>query len=179
MLKDVSLYFALHGKNVSVIARNENKMNQLILSKDKHGFINPILTDYKNSIMLKQKISNAIDSFGEIETAVCWIHSTAPHAPFVTAEILNNQKNKSKYFHILGSEYASPGKKNAGIEKKFFKYSNLNYKKIILGFVNENSGSRWLSNTEISNGVIDAINKEADSFIVGTVERWENSPWRR
>ena len=40
----------------------------------------------------------------------------------------------------------------------------------------EDETSRWLTNTEISNGVIDGIMNEKDYFIVGKIEPWERRP---
>ncbi len=101
MLKEVSLYFARHGCKVSVIARNQNKFNELIESKSEHGFINPITVDYSDYSYLEEKLYSAIDNYGKIETAVCWIHSTAPETPYVIADVLNNKNIKVKYFHVL------------------------------------------------------------------------------
>jgi hypothetical protein len=176
MLKEVCLYFAKHAFTVSVIARNQSGLNKLIESKGEQGFINPVKVDYMNYEQLKEKIISAIDNYGSIETCICWIHSTAPEAPYVIAGILNEQNVKCKFFHILGSEHANPFTKNSDIQFTFERFVNIIYRKIILGFVIENDSSRWLSNSEISNGVIDAVTNEKDSFVIGTVEPWEKRP---
>ncbi len=176
MLKGVSLYYASHGCNVSVIARNQTCLNDLIETKCEPGFINPVRVDYKDYFNLKDKIISSIETYGSIEQCVCWIHSTSPDAPYVIADILNEQNIFSKYFHVLGCEYKDPLAENTDIEKNFEKYKNLLYRKIILGFVNEDPDSRWLTNTEISNGVIDGIIREKSTHIVGTVEPWERKP---
>lgn len=176
MLKGVPLYFTGHGCTVSVIARNQTSLNNLIESKDEPGFINPVRVDYKDYFLLKDKISSAIENYGSIEQCVCWIHSTAPDAPYIIADILNEQDVICKYFHVLGCEYKDPYAENLDIERNFEKYKNLIYRKIILGFVNEDDQARWLTNTEISNGVIDGIVREKATHIVGTVEPWERKP---
>ncbi|MDQ3021798.1 MAG: short-chain dehydrogenase [Bacteroidota bacterium] len=176
MLKDVSPYFASHGFTVSVIARNPAGFNKLIESKSEHGFINPIRVDYSDYNLLEEKLKSAIDNYGKIETAVCWIHSTAPEAPYVIAEILNNQNIKVKYFHVLGCEFSIPTEKNKNLHFIFERFVNIIYRKIILGFVIEDEHSRWLTDTEISNGVIDSLIFEKDTYIVGTVEPCERRP---
>lgn len=176
MLKGVPHYFTQHGYTVSVIARNPNGLNKLIEAKAEHGFINPIKVDYSDYNQLEEKINSAIDNYGKIETAVSWIHSTAPEAPYIIADVLNNQNVKTKFFHVLGYEYASPDEKSVDIKYSFERFVNLIYKKIILGFVIEDDNSRWLTDTEISNGVIDGVINEKDTFIVGTVEPWEKHP---
>jgi len=176
MLKDVSLYFASHGLTVSVIGRNHRKFEELIMSKESSGFINPVRVDYSDYEQLRLKLNNAVNIYGPVETAVCWLHSTAPEAPHIIAEILNEANTPIKYFHVLGSAYADPSVINEDFEQLFYRFKNINYKKIILGFVIEDEKSRWLTNTEISNGVIDALKKDEDTFIVGKVEPWEKRP---
>ena len=176
MLKDVSLYYAQHGSTVSVIARNQQGIDELITKKDEYGFINPLRVDYSDYQRLEQKINLAIEHYGKIESCVNWIHSSAPEAPYIIAEILNNQNIKCKFFHVLGCEYADPSLKFPEIEKTFERFVNLIYRKIILGFVVEDEKARWLTKTEIGNGVIDAVEKEKDSFIVGKTEPWKFRP---
>lgn len=176
MLKEASLYFARHGCTVSVIARDQNKFNELIESKSEHGFINPIKVDYSDYSYLEEKLNTAIDNYGKIETCVSWIHSTAPEAPYVIADVLNNQNIKTKYFHVLGSEMKNPDERYKIIQFSFERFVNIIYRKIILGFIQEDDKSRWLTNAEISNGVIDAITLERDSITIGTTEPWERRP---
>lgn len=176
MLREVSLYFAAHGMNVSVIARNPEKFEELILSKGSYGFINPVRVDYSDYEQLKRKLANAVNIYGPVETAVNRIHSTAPEAPHIIAEILNESDIPLKYFHVLGSEYANPLNQKEDFKETFNIYKNISYRKIILGFVIENEKSRWLTDTEISNGVIDALKKDEEVFIVGKVEPREMMP---
>lgn len=176
MLSGVTDYFTQHGCTVSVIARNSSGLNKLIESKSEHGFINPIKADYSDYNSLEEKLRSAIDNYGEINTAVCWIHSTAPDAPYIIADVLNEQNNNCKFFHVLGCEEKDPEKQTPDIKYSFERFVNLIYKKIILGFVLEDETSRWLTNTEISNGVTDAIIREKDSFIVGKTEPWNQHP---
>lgn len=176
MLKDVSLHFASHGMKVSVIARDQNKFEELIFAKDDSGFINPIRVDYTDYEQLKRKLQNAISIYGPIETAVCWIHSTAPEAPHIIAEILNSSIVSVRFFHVLGCEYADPSIVNEDYEQTLNLFKNISYRKIILGFVIEDDNSRWLTNTEIANGVIDAIKKDADLFVIGRTEPVDKRP---
>lgn len=176
MLKDVSLYFATHGMKVSVVARDQKKFEELIMSKDSYGFINPVRVDYTDYEQLKRKLTNAVNIYGPIETAVCWIHSTVPDAIYIIAELLNETNIPVKFYHILGSESAKPAIVKEDFSLTLHRFKNLSYKKIILGFVTEDENSRWLTNTEIGNGVIDALKMDKEEFVVGKVEPWENHP---
>lgn len=176
MLSGVTDYFTLHGFTVSVIARNSSGLNKLIESKSEHGFINPVKVDYSDYSSLEERLNSAIDNYGEIDTAVCWIHSTAPEAPYIIADVLNDQNVRCKYFHVLGCEETDPKKETPDIKHSFERFVNIIYKKIILGFVIDEDASRWLTNAEICNGVTDAVISERDSFIVGKAEPFERHP---
>lgn len=176
MLRDVPLYFAKYGFTVSVIARNQNNLNKLIESKSVHGFINPLRVDYSDYYLLEEKLKSAIDNYGKIETAVCWIHSIASEAPYKIAGILNGQNIKVKFYHVLGSANIPPDGRNQKFESDISGYENIIYRKIMLGFVIEDDKSRWLTDTEISNGVIDAVIKEDNNFVVGRIEPREKLP---
>lgn len=176
MLKDVSLYFASHGMKVSVIARDQRKFEELILAKDDSGFINPVRVDYSDYGQLQRKLQNAISIYGPIENAVCWIHSDAPEAPQIIAEILNESNIPVRYFHVLGCEHADPAIVTEDYVQTLNRFKNILYKQIILGFTIEDDNSRWLTNTEIGNGVIDAIKKDADLFVIGKTEPVDKRP---
>ncbi len=176
MLKGVPHYFTRHGFTVSVIARNPEGLNRLIESKSEHGFINPVKVDYSDYGLLEEKLRSAIDNYGEIESCVCWIHSTAPEALFILANVLNNQNISSKLFHVTGIENIQPDGKNNNFENRISEYKKIAYKKIILGFVIEDEVSRWLTDTEISNGVIDAVINEKEICTVGKTEPFNMRP---
>ena len=81
-----------------------------------------------------------------------------------------NQEVKSNIFMILGRFEANPHEKMKIFNITFERFVNLVYRKIILGFVVDDERSRWLTDIEISNGVMDAIVREQDSYIIGKVE---------
>ncbi|MEO6695749.1 MAG: short-chain dehydrogenase [Ignavibacteria bacterium] len=176
MLKDVSLYFASHGMKVSVIARDQNKFEELIFAKDETGFINPIRVDYSDYGQLERKLKNAISIYGPIETAVAWIHSSAPEAPALIVEMLDQSNIPVRFFHVLGCEYADPAIPTEDYDQTLNRFQNILYKKIILGFTIEDDRSRWLTNTEIGNGVIDAIKKDDNLFVIGKIDPVNKRP---
>lgn len=56
------------------------------------------------------------------------------------------------------------------------KLDALQYHQVQLGFKIEDSHSRWLTNEEISQGVIDSIQHDRLLHTVGTMEPWEKRP---
>ncbi|WP_211316774.1 hypothetical protein [Oceanobacillus arenosus] len=60
--------------------------------------------------------------------------------------------------------------------QKFHVPGNCQYHQVQLGFIIEKDHSRWLTNEEISNGVIEAINQKEDVHTVGIIEPREIRP---
>jgi hypothetical protein len=176
MLKDVVLYLTRHNQTVSVIGRDQNKFNRLQENKGEHGTINQIRLDYTDLKNLEEKLLTCISENGPIGTAICWIHSTSPEAPFVIARILNEKCEGAAYFHLLGSAYYSPAPSIKNSDEKFKEFDRIRYKKILLGFISDGNNSRWLTDDEISHGVIDAINMDEEEFIIGKIEPWSDHP---
>ena len=63
-----------------------------------------------------------------------------------------------------------PGRRGRAAAEWLADYPNIQYRQVILGFVVEPGGSRWLTHQEISTGVMAAVRRDAPYYVVGTVE---------
>lgn len=177
MLRGVSLHLASQVYTVSVIARRRQRLYNL--AQEAHllaGHINPIQVDYQNGALLRVKIEEAVNTFGPVILAVCWIHSIAPQAPYIVAESIGRGPAVGRYFDVRGSAAADPSHPEPQREVGFQQFTYILYRRIILGFVLRNGGSRWLTNDEISTGVLQAIERDAALYVVGTVQPWSARP---
>ena len=170
MLRKVTEYLSEKFETVSGICRNKFRLDSNLKN------INPLILDYSDYELLSKRIDEAVKQFGEIDLVVSWIHSTAPLAPKIIAEKINAYGKPFRFFDILGSAYADPSKNKIERENNFRGSSFLIYRKIILGFVIENKNSRWLTNNEISGGVIEAVKNDLEEKIIGRVSPWEMKP---
>ena len=170
MLSGVTEFLSENYDTVSLICRNEKRINLSLKN------INQIILDYSYYKFLSKSLESSIKNFGNIDLVASWIHSSAPLAPFIIAEKINSFGKQFRYFDVLGSAYANPSEDNSERENSFLKCENILYRKIILGFKIENNISRWLTNDEISSGVIDAVKKDNVETIIGTVTPWELKP---
>ena len=50
------------------------------------------------------------------------------------------------------------------------------YRQVLLGFVPEGDGARWLTNDEISAGVLAAIDEDTALFRIGVTRPWSLRP---
>lgn len=129
----------------------------------------PLLVDYTKGNLLKEKIKDTIKQNGSIDLVVAWIHSYAKEALSIIANEVSNTVDKWELFHILGS-----GSNLKDVKRKVATPENCSYYQIQLGFIIENDHSRWLTHQEISNGVIEAIQKKKKIHIVGQLDHGRN-----
>lgn len=171
MLSNVCLWLLENNYKVSVIGRNSNKMEKLIQNSIHSSRIIPILVDYEDDKELGTEIKRVIEEHGSFDLIVAWIHSPAKNALPTICEIVGQTSVKWQLYHILGSsQNLKELKKNISLD------DNCTYHQIQLGFILESSYSRWLSNNEISEGVIEAISQEKERHIVGQIEPWDKRP---
>lgn len=171
MLSRVSLWLIDNGYHVSIIARNDERMKQLLKETSSENHVTPLLVDYRNNEELKEKIKRTIEQNGDIDIVVAWIHSVAENALQIIVNEVSKGKNSWELFHILGSSSNLDE-----IKKKTAAPTNYVYYQVQLGFKFEGTRSRWLTSKEISEGVIEAIRKKKKVLIIGQIEPWENRP---
>jgi hypothetical protein len=126
------------------------------------GHIIPLALDYRDGASLRAALLATGKKHGPISLAVCWIHSVAPDAPHLVAEVVGSGPIICRYFHVHGSAVADPSRTRSEAEKQFARYPTLHYPQVILGYVLENGRSRWLTDAEISQGVIAAIEQDQE-----------------
>jgi NAD(P)-dependent dehydrogenase (short-subunit alcohol dehydrogenase family) len=178
MLRGVGLHHAALGDIVSVIARRTSGLNRLADEAAQFvGFIHPIPVDYRDASTLDRKLVEATSAFGPIRVAICWIHLDAPEAPFIVANRVSSPGSPCRYFDVLGSAYADPATSEAFARASAFEQiPGLLYRQIILGFMVESGHSRWLTDGEICEGVIHAVERDQWKTVVGTVAPWSARP---
>jgi hypothetical protein len=175
MLKGAVLHLLAKFDTVSVIARNEDGFKKLREdSGNLSSSINELRLDYTHYIDLTNAAIKSVKDFGEIDLVISWIHSSAPLAPVLIAKVINDTSGKCNFYEILGSSRIHP--ENDKAENKFKDFENITYHTVLLGFIIENNTSRWLTNKEISNGVLMAIESGESNYIVGTITPWNRRP---
>ena len=168
MLSRVSLWLLNQGYHVSIIARNPKPMKDLIEQTDLNNHITPLLLDYNNYAELQKKVHTTISENGGIDIVVAWIHSTAPEALKIIAAEVSISKSRWDLIHILGSSSDLKKVKREAILPK-----NCSYHQVQLGFFIEGNHSRWLTHKEISDGVIEAIEKRKKILTIGQIDSQE------
>lgn len=126
------------------------------------------------TLTLAQALRRAVGHYGPIQLAVCWIHSSAPEALQTVAAELGRSGEPCRLFHVRGSAAADPTRLPRPALDEL--PPTVSYRQVILGFQIEGNRSRWLTHREISQGVLQAIEDDAEYRAVGVVRPWEMRP---
>ena len=161
MLLDACKHFA-QSNNVYVVSRHE--------LDTAYENIFHIKADYTKPEEFLKIITESFKNKKFPEKIIVWIHSTGDDTIDLLFKYIISNHPHIKVFHIKGS-----GNFNPSNARKII-LQNINYFEIILGFILRNDASRWLTNEEISAGVIEAVNIERESFTIGVTEPWEMHP---
>jgi hypothetical protein len=167
MLRGAVLGLA-RDRAVTVVARGARRLEAL---RDASGSVHPARADWRDPAGFRAALDDAVAARGPFEVAVCWVHADAPEAALDAA-----RRVRGRFFHVLGSAAADPSRPDPGRRARFEAIPGLSYHEVILGFVVEGGGSRWLADGEISTGVLAAVAAARPRSVVGTVEPWTARP---
>lgn len=114
----------------------------------------------------------ALAENGEVDLVLAWVHGIAPHAvQTIMDEVNRRQAKKWRLVHVKGSS-----RSKEAIEKKEKANGSCIYQEVFLGFIVEESRSRWLTHEEISRGTIEAIENKTSRHLIGTLTPWDARP---
>jgi NAD(P)-dependent dehydrogenase (short-subunit alcohol dehydrogenase family) len=164
MLAGLGRALCERAERVSILARNEKRIRAV------SDAVEPLVCDYNDGVALAE----ALSLIEAPDLVVAWIHGRAPQSRRAFAECLSAE---GRFVQVLGSALGDPAHPERLAEMaKAADGLPIDYQAVVLGFVVENGQSRWLSNDEISAGVLSAIDSEKAVSIVGTVEPWSAKP---
>jgi hypothetical protein len=132
--------------------------------------------NYNDTDALVATLNRARDGEGAIDLAVGWFHTLGP-APMLATRT-GCLGTPGRFFHVLGSAMADPDQpdrlRRAARSAEDAAYCL--YRQVVLGFVLEGQGARWLTNDEISAGVLKAIDDDAAVSTIGVTRPWAARP---
>ena len=168
MLAKASVWLSKNGYHVSVIGRNPEKMQRVLIQNLTQ--LSPVLVDYTNSQELMEQIRHTQQKNGPIQLLVAWVHSNGPNVIPNLLEMLP-ETQPMDFFHVNGSS-----SNLQDIKAEIAIPQHVRYHQIQLGFKVENGVSRWLTNDEIAGGTIKAIQDKEPEWLIGTIDPWDKRP---
>ena len=160
----------------TAVARTRKSLNALAhdigpVSERQHSYID---LDWNDQDQFLTVLSNRLSRHESPSLVVAWLHN-ASFGPRL-ANALSERGSPCVFYQILGSAGRGPSSEAAALKDHIEGHSILAYRQVILGFMREESLSRWLTNDEISDGVLDAISAGQSSYVIGTVTPWHERP---
>lgn len=128
--------------------------------------MNRICLDWVETDRLRAGVGEAVERFGPISLVVSWVHSSAPDVPLVVAGLVEDADVRPVWFQIYGTngEVSEVGR---GWHRDLSGHPGLLYRRVRPGSVEDGGERRWLSNREISDGVLLAIVEDSVDSVVG------------
>lgn len=174
MLRGTSKYCIEQGNIVTILARNQWRLDSLRSEYPyKKGRIWTISQDYRDSKQALAQVKEAADMYVHIDLAVLWIHNTGRRFSEQVKKFLLSHHPKTKVYQLWGSSTVNPLEMS---RTKWRKSYPERYREIFLGYRQDGSSSRWLTNREISEGTIRAIEEDAPEYVIGKIEPWTQNP---
>lgn len=129
--------------------------------------------DYYDTEAFTAALAAAVERSGPVDLAIAWFHSLKIAAPRLLAEQVDG-----RLFQVLGSATADPGHPDrlARAASVVEGLPACGVRQIVLGFKLAQGEARWLTNAEISQGVLEAVTTDRALTIVGQVEPWSARP---
>lgn len=171
MLSGASLWLAEQGYRVSVIGRNPQKLRRL---SDRNANLFGVSADYSRAAEFAATLQDLMNSRGPASLVVAWIHFDEERVIRQTADAIRLAGGEDfpwHLYHVLGSSSNLDE-----ILKTVPVPASCTYHQVQLGFVIEGNRSRWLTHSEISGGVIEAVRGSLPRHVVGTLEPWSMRP---
>jgi molybdopterin-guanine dinucleotide biosynthesis protein A len=141
MLAGLTRELAARGHTVTSIARRPVGLGP---------GVTPVPLDYRDSETLEAALARAVEARGPFELAVCWIHTDAPTAPRLVAAAL---APGARLVQVFGT----------GVWPLEDVPLHVAYRRALLG----SGEGRWLTHDEISAGVLEAVDADQPTWVVG------------
>ena len=156
---------------VTLVARRPERLDDLS-AEAVHRFA----VDYHETDELLDRLEAAVVEYGEFTRALTWVHASAEASLRRVADRLDAQSNRPELVDVQGSAAGRPDRAESSRHRYLEGLDGIDYRRVILGFVRQEGRSRWLTDTEISDGVIEAVESGARRHVVGQIEPWEHRP---
>lgn len=177
MLRAASLGLAARAAEVTSFARTPGSLAALDAAWPADGARhNTVAVDYADEAAFAGAMDTALAARGAPDLVLAWIHGFRPALQL--ANRLSREARALAFVHVLGSAMSDPARSPRELWTRLEAIPHLDYRRVMLGFVIESCGSRWLTHEEISRGVLCALESGAPESLVGVVRPWSSRPAR-
>jgi hypothetical protein len=175
MLKEASRVLASKSHMLTSVARTTQSLQSL--DAELHGFTgvhHMLALDWSDPTEFLSSVARHVAVVGIPSLVVAWLHDDGLAAEVATC--VSSKDGACRFFQIRSCTVADPASKVYYDKSIVAPIAGVTPHQIILGFDSDGDGSRWLSDSEISTGVLSAIERQDRTTVVGTVSPWEMRP---
>lgn len=174
MLRRATVTIGAHSRRLTAVARTATSLAALkSLLPDRESDRYQTL-DWNQPEKFVLALQRLVDEVGPPRLVLAWMHDLNLGPPVALTVSASN--THCDFFQVIGSSGGRPGGVAKTLRKKMEGVRHVSYFQVVLGFKEQAGLSRWLSNDEISAGVLDAIKMREGCHIIGTVTPWDQRP---
>ncbi|MDA0271075.1 MAG: hypothetical protein DWG83_01480 [Chloroflexi bacterium] len=175
MLAEAARALAVRCEMLTLVARTEASLRALDGTLEGTECVRHLLSlDWSDAAVFLGALGEHVDQVVRPDLVVAWLHEDNL-GPAIAGAIASTPAG-CDFVQVRGSRAAAPTADATALARDRRIPPDVRYRQVILGFVVVDDRSRWLTHTEISEGVLRAIDDTRSLTIVGTVEPWERRP---
>lgn len=140
--------------------------------------LRPFTADWSDRAAFLEAVEAAAAAHGPFDKVLLWRHDRPRGLALDVAGVLARHGRTRRFFHVVGSAVSDPSNEGA-LERAREAFAAVlpgAWRPICLGFRIEGASSRWLTNEEISEGALAAIDADAPSATIGVTRPWNRRP---
>jgi hypothetical protein len=178
MLSQLSLRLVAHGFLTTVIGRRSRPLADLRdrARSESSGGLVPLALDYSDRDRFFEGVNAHLRSPGRFDLVVCWMHNMTFADLDTFSELLGQHAAGARFVHVVSHSTRRPDGLLHPKARGLFTRRGILYVEVLLGFAWDGRRSRWLTHTEISDGVWTGCSGGDERVVVGQIDPWEMRP---
>lgn len=165
MLLDAALSIARTSTEFTMVARTQRSLDRFREALgDSDEPVHTLAADWRKPDAFLDTLRSHVRLNGEPDLLVAWLHD--PGLGTLIADAVCDPHHETIFVHICGS--TTPSRQSLSAGEAFA--SHINYRRVILGFVEEHGARRWLTDEEICQGVLKAVATDQLEQVVGELD---------
>ena len=169
MLRAVAVAIASRSRLVTSVARTRRSLDALDAALPAGAGRHLLLAlDWSRPDEYLERIEKHLRAVGRPDLVVAWIHSD--HLALDLVGRLEAAGAECDVFHVVGSAHDDPLRLADTLRAEVGPLAAVRYHQVVLGARRVARGRRWLSDEEITDGVLDAVARGAATSVIGDAQ---------
>lgn len=172
MLRAASVALAQRSTSFAAVARTRASLEALA-SQVAAQRARYVALDWGEPDRFISGLARLVEEFERPTQVLAWLHES--RSITMIAAVLWTPHRECNLYHVMGSASARPAD-GLPLREEVDKMPGVAYFQIVLGYKRDFGVPRWLTDAEISQGVLEAVACRQPLHVVGLIEPWEQRP---